>query len=239
MVMAIFRKSNLKKGFTLAEVLITLGIIGVVAAMTIPTLIANAQKKATAMKVKAFYSYINQAVRLSIVDNEEPEGWEFPKVRDYESHKVFLDQYFTPYMNLTQCKNIKVDSYLSGAIGCAMNDGSGLIIAYYEGLDIIFVTDYSYIDKSIAKGEDIRKDTRHSFVFSMHKFKSDASGGGYNRAIVNKNFVIPYMLNWNGKEDDLKTAARYGCNKKASVYPAYCAKWIQLNNWEIPKDYPW
>ena len=30
-------------GFTLAEVLITLGIIGVVAAMTIPTLIANTQ----------------------------------------------------------------------------------------------------------------------------------------------------------------------------------------------------
>ena len=33
----------MKKGFTLAEVLITLGIIGVVAAMTIPTLIANYQ----------------------------------------------------------------------------------------------------------------------------------------------------------------------------------------------------
>lgn len=31
----------MKYGFTLAEVLITLGIIGVVAAMTIPTLIAN------------------------------------------------------------------------------------------------------------------------------------------------------------------------------------------------------
>lgn len=33
------------KGFTLAEVLITLGIIGVVAAMTIPTLIANYKEK--------------------------------------------------------------------------------------------------------------------------------------------------------------------------------------------------
>lgn len=33
--------SKLKSGFTLAEVLITLGIIGVVAAMTIPTIIAN------------------------------------------------------------------------------------------------------------------------------------------------------------------------------------------------------
>lgn len=34
-----------KKGFTLAEVLITLGIIGVVAAITIPTLIANTRSQ--------------------------------------------------------------------------------------------------------------------------------------------------------------------------------------------------
>lgn len=35
----------MKKGFTLAEVLITLGIIGVVAAMTMPSLIQNHRKK--------------------------------------------------------------------------------------------------------------------------------------------------------------------------------------------------
>ena len=35
----------MKKGFTLAEVLITLGIIGVVASMTIPTLITNNQQR--------------------------------------------------------------------------------------------------------------------------------------------------------------------------------------------------
>lgn len=34
-----------KTGFTLAEVLITLGIIGIVAAMTLPTVITNVQKK--------------------------------------------------------------------------------------------------------------------------------------------------------------------------------------------------
>lgn len=39
-------------GFTLAEVLITLGIIGVVAALTLPALIQNYQKKATATSVK-------------------------------------------------------------------------------------------------------------------------------------------------------------------------------------------
>ena len=38
--------------FTLAEVLITLGIIGIVAAMTIPTLIVNYQKKQTVSKLK-------------------------------------------------------------------------------------------------------------------------------------------------------------------------------------------
>ena len=43
---------NFKNAFTLAEVLITLGIIGVVAAMTLPTLIANYQKQVYANGLK-------------------------------------------------------------------------------------------------------------------------------------------------------------------------------------------
>ena len=42
----------MKKGFTLAEVLITLGIIGVIAAMTLPTLIQNYQKQVYANGAK-------------------------------------------------------------------------------------------------------------------------------------------------------------------------------------------
>ena len=41
------------KGFTLAEVLITLAVIGVVAAMTLPTLISNVKSKADAKKKKS------------------------------------------------------------------------------------------------------------------------------------------------------------------------------------------
>ena len=44
-------QTKAKFGFTLAEVLITLGIIGVVAAITIPNLIANQQKKAIVSQV--------------------------------------------------------------------------------------------------------------------------------------------------------------------------------------------
>ncbi len=51
-----------KAAFTLAEVLITLGIIGVVAAMTIPTLIANYKEKALQNQFKKSYAMINQAL---------------------------------------------------------------------------------------------------------------------------------------------------------------------------------
>ncbi|MBE7710345.1 MAG: type II secretion system protein [Cyanobacteria bacterium SIG32] len=50
--------------FTLAEVLITLAIIGVVAAMTIPTLIADYQEKQTVTKVKKLYSTLTNAHKL-------------------------------------------------------------------------------------------------------------------------------------------------------------------------------
>jgi prepilin-type N-terminal cleavage/methylation domain-containing protein len=52
-------------GFTLAEVLITLGIIGIVAALTMPSLMANYQKKAAATRLKQTYSMLNQALLLS------------------------------------------------------------------------------------------------------------------------------------------------------------------------------
>jgi prepilin-type N-terminal cleavage/methylation domain-containing protein len=48
-------------GFTLAEVLITLGIIGVVAAMTIPTLIANTNGTKYRSQFKKTLSTLNQA----------------------------------------------------------------------------------------------------------------------------------------------------------------------------------
>ena len=57
-----------KAAFTLAEVLITLGIIGVVAAMTLPSLIQNYQKKALATQTQKFYSMMSQAVKQYMAD---------------------------------------------------------------------------------------------------------------------------------------------------------------------------
>ena len=55
----------MKRGFTLAEVLITLGIIGVVASMTMPVLIGSYKKKAAVSQLKKVYSSLLQSVEFS------------------------------------------------------------------------------------------------------------------------------------------------------------------------------
>ncbi len=50
-----------KSGFTLAEVLVTLGIIGVVSAMTVPTLMQNYQKKSYITQLHKVYNEVQQA----------------------------------------------------------------------------------------------------------------------------------------------------------------------------------
>ena len=59
----------MKKGFTLAEVLITLGIIGVVAAMTIPTLISNYQKRQFVTGLQKGYSIMNNALKMALAED--------------------------------------------------------------------------------------------------------------------------------------------------------------------------
>lgn len=61
-----------RKAFTLAEVLITLGIIGVVAALTIPTLVNNYRKKQFETGLKKEYSVLLQALDMYKQDNETP-----------------------------------------------------------------------------------------------------------------------------------------------------------------------
>lgn len=59
-------------GFTLAEVLITLGIIGVVAAMTIPTLMNQTNQAEFKTGFKKVVSTLNQAISMNVaLDNTD------------------------------------------------------------------------------------------------------------------------------------------------------------------------
>ena len=59
------KRINLYSAFTLAEVLITLGIIGVVVALTIPVLVGNYKKVQTVAQLKKVYSAMQQSVQIA------------------------------------------------------------------------------------------------------------------------------------------------------------------------------
>ena len=89
-----------KFGFTLAEVLITLGIIGIVAAMTLPTIIQKQQEKVTVTKLKKIYSIISQAYMNAIKDNGSPENWGFQLNSESQSGKDPFLINITPYLKV-------------------------------------------------------------------------------------------------------------------------------------------
>ena len=89
-----------KKAFTLAEVLITLGIIGVVAAMTIPTLISNISRKQHLVAFKKKYAEITEAIKLSVIDNSETIKWDYTLDDD-----EFFAVYLAPYLKTNKCND--------------------------------------------------------------------------------------------------------------------------------------
>lgn len=63
-----------KAAFTLAEVLVTLGIIGVVAAMTMPNLIAKHQEKETVTRLKKAYTIMQQLYITAVNEYGTPDN---------------------------------------------------------------------------------------------------------------------------------------------------------------------
>lgn len=92
-----------KRAFTLAEVLITLGIIGVVAAMTLPTLLNKYQEVVTVNKVKKFYSTINNAFLRAVTEHGNVNTWGYEDVGGWVSSKKnseLIGKRIVPYLKV-------------------------------------------------------------------------------------------------------------------------------------------
>ena len=63
------------KAFTLAEVLITLGITGIVASLTLPLLISSHNKSVTETRLSKEYNVFSNAIKLSEIDNGVMSDW--------------------------------------------------------------------------------------------------------------------------------------------------------------------
>lgn len=215
--------------FTLAEVLITLGIIGVVAALTMPALIANHRKQVTVTKLKKVYSVMNQAISAAVAEYGDAENWAAecgistaPLCTTEEAMN-----WFQTYIgkNLQTTKMIKnPDSNTRFLV--YLKDGSILNIANFIH-DIEFYTD--------GKALKNPKAGVNYFIFRFNPVLTEGQDAEKNKYSVKASFE-PYVWSWDGTRDGLiHTGNGYGCGEQ---YNSFCAKLIQYEGWQIPKDYP-
>lgn len=119
-----------KLGFTLAEVLITLGIIGVVAAMTIPTVLNNATNQQFKTGFKKILSTLNQAVTMNVaLDNSDFSAM---TATDTGTASLSLYNLFNTRMNV-------VSTAASGTAGIGAT-GTNYTLFFSDGMAVSFPT---------------------------------------------------------------------------------------------------
>ncbi|MBP3925053.1 type II secretion system protein [bacterium] len=210
-----------KNAFTLAEVLITLGIIGIVAAMTLPALIQNHKKHVVETRLKKFYSTMNQAVARSKAENGDVQNW-FEDIYGTstdvrQKRDEYFIQYIGKYLNI-----IKTEERSMGKI-YYLSDGSSfsLINGNANGRDWV----YSPGDLNICMQKNAN--SYYNYIGTC----------GFAFLFYNDSGFRTYDFDWNGTENSLKNHTSFGCY--SGSWHAYCTRLIQYNGWKIPDDYPY
>ena len=87
------RNSTGAKGFTLAEVLLTLAIIGVVAALTIPAVVTKVTKDQYVVGLKKAYNTLKAVEREARQEHGEMENWDWSGTSTQQFEKYFLSHF--------------------------------------------------------------------------------------------------------------------------------------------------
>ena len=214
-----------KKGFTLAEVLITLGIIGVVAALTIPTLISNYRKSVVETRLKRVYSVVANAMSYAVKDNGESKNWASV------NSKIFIEEYLIPYLLgskfISESELGKMYVYgingskaqLNGSYASGLKLKTGELIRVVGGFDPNVTYGYSQIGVIISQNKS-----------GIYYFGKDYFTFYYD---INKDTLLLYY-GYSCKSDRDTLIQRCGMYGHDSA----CMALIVCNGWKIPKDYP-
>lgn len=234
-------------GFTLSEILITLGVIGIIAAMTLPLLIGNYKKKETITKLKKIYTVLSQLVILSQEDNG-PANISTKDAVDANTVKNFFEIYWQPYLNApTSAKNGESFYQSNGFVYKYLNGNirdMGVLTSYANGRILFQTYDGTIYFLWMMVWETI-KDDDGNIISQTPKYDSKQTvyvdiNGTNNPNTFGKDifiFVIdfdhnnvkPYGYNTNNINDH--------CSKSSSGF--YCAAKIMADGWKIKDDYPW
>ena len=214
----------MNKGFTLAEVLITIGIIGIVAALTIPTLMANHRKKIVENKLKKFYTTMSQAVLMSEIDNGPSSEW----TTNYDNNKdsiIFYNTYLAKYLSSLGTQKVAAGS---SDVTIYLSDGTAFRIYNGSCADIEF-----YLDQTKSfKTSDKRTAGKDYFSFricnaSNKNYYGGGKEGGFNTTCNGK------LSNRMDRDYLLEHC------KNPFIDGNTCSALIEYDGWEIKKDYPY
>ena len=224
-----------KVAFTLAEVLITLGIIGVVAAMTIPTLLQNRVNTEVESKLKKVYSVMNQAILMSEQDNGPKEYW--PSACG-AGQNITCEEYYNKYI-LKYLKGISYKTFY-------LNTDFNIVIFFTDGSALIGKNIYDYFFYPNARNFELNSFGEYADNGMLYRnelgrtFFSFRFLPGENIPSEKFHFKRGFEPYKHGLEEFTFNSVKngsYACTESVPV-PAYCTALIQLNGWKIPKDYP-
>lgn len=217
------------KAFTLAEVLITLGIIGIVAAMTLPTVINKYQKEATVTQLKKTYTILNQAFRQAEVENESSQYWN----ESSNQANVLFEKYWKPYL-----KSPKICTSENGACGYKkqapwkqINGKNDDYCVYLNDYRLsIMLADGQFVSIVSGSGYDLN-DKRMIIDLNGSKSPNTFGRDTFLFIRISGKGIMPYgyELSSNTVNND--------CSKTGKGY--MCAAKIIKDNWNITDDYPW
>ncbi len=204
--------------FTLAEVLITLGIIGVVAAMTMPSLMQNYKRQQATARIKKFVSVINQALISAENDLGPREDWVIGEMDNSDSAYNFLNTYIKPYIKSADIE--KRTLFGRNMATLRFVDGSQMSVKVGACYDIWY--DINGEKGPNEKGKDI-------FVFILCK------NGGCN---FNSNQVRGFYCAPTGEQFPTHEQLIDNCKNYRTDGGNWCTILLEQNGYEFPKDYP-
>lgn len=221
-------KYNLKDAFTLAEVLITLGIIGVVAAITLPTLIANHREKETVSRIKKAYSTIQQAYIRAVDENGSPENWDLIDNRNPIGSTNMMNK-LKPYLSIT--KTCVISDYSCWPKNIRYLNGTNLAFSDSEQKSTQAILSDGTMISVYVRDADCSENNGASKELSnvCGVFDIDINGKATPNQ-VGKDIFSFYITKYNiiplGSQDDTDSFDR-NCKKTSDGWG--CAAWVLIN----------
>lgn len=226
--------------FTMAEVLITLSILGVVIAMTLPSVVGKYQKIVATTQLKKIYNVIYNAYLMSVETNGESQGWMFPMTPEgttvnKEQVEFFYNLYFAPFLNFksSSYERYKVYNFNGDDTKIERQQtiaDNGYFVRNPDGMCMILWANNQYMvftaDLNCEKSPNIvGKD-----VFDVFELYWQG----------NKTLVVPWL---SGINDGTITRADLIESCKSHTYvsgvPSRCFALFVYDGMEFKKDYPW